>query len=135
MIQSLGGNTLPNAYQIAIRAKNNLIQAGQIAPRPAMPIFLVAPRLPLAEPLQVAPLAVIPAVPALPAPGTSQNALQIDASAQSNELQEIKGFLQNFGNEIVNIKKQQSQNYRPYQQPTQPGFQKNQGNRSVFLQN
>ena len=115
MIQSLGGNTLLDVYLIAIREKNNLIQAGQIAPRPAMPIFLVAPRLPLVEPLQVAPLAAIPAVPALPSPGTSQNALQTDPSAHSNELQDIKGLLQNFGNEIVNIKKQQSQNYRPYQ--------------------
>ena len=93
MIQSLGGNTLPNAYQRVIRAENNLIQAGQIALRPAIPIFSVAPRLPPAEPLQVAPLAVILVVLALPALGISQNALQVDASAQSNELREIKGLL------------------------------------------
>lgn len=39
MIQSMGGFTLPNAYDIAIRAENYLIQASRIAPRPPMPIF------------------------------------------------------------------------------------------------
>lgn len=39
MIQSMGGNTLPQAFDIAVRAENCLIQAGMIARRPPMPIF------------------------------------------------------------------------------------------------
>lgn len=41
MIQSMGGNTLPQAFDIVVRAKNCLIQTGMIARRPLMPIFLV----------------------------------------------------------------------------------------------
>lgn len=32
MIQSLGGNTLPQALDIAVQAKNNLINVGKLAP-------------------------------------------------------------------------------------------------------
>lgn len=39
MIQSLGGNTLLDAYNLAIRAKNNLINVRKLPPRPHMPIF------------------------------------------------------------------------------------------------
>lgn len=59
MIQTLGGNTLLAAYQLAIRAENNLIQAGQIAPRPPMPIFPMALVTQPTIPLQEVPLAMI----------------------------------------------------------------------------
>lgn len=39
MIQSMGGVSLPDAFEIAIRAENSLIQVGKLAPRPPMPIF------------------------------------------------------------------------------------------------
>ena len=38
-IQTMGGDTLPNAYEIGIKAKNILIQAGKLALRPPMPFF------------------------------------------------------------------------------------------------
>ena len=56
-------------------------------------------------PLQATPLAVIPAAPALPAPNTQPNLQNSALPAQSMDLQEIKGILQTFSNEIVNMKK------------------------------
>ena len=57
-------------------------------------------------PLQATPLAVIPAAPTLSTPNTQPNLQQRSAlPAQSTDLQEIKGILQTFGKEIVNIKK------------------------------
>ena len=40
MIQSMGGRTPPNAYETAAGAGNSFIQAGKLAPRPAMPLLL-----------------------------------------------------------------------------------------------
>lgn len=58
----MGANTLPNAFDIAIRAEKCLIQTGKIAPRPLMPIFPeIQPIVPLLEP----PLVVVPPLPAL----------------------------------------------------------------------
>ena len=60
MIQSMGGVSLPQAYDIAIGAENSLIQAGKIAPRPPMPIFLdIQPNMPLTIP-PFNPLLVVP---------------------------------------------------------------------------
>ena len=39
VLQTMGGTTLPGAYDMAIRAENTLIQGGKIAPRPPMPLF------------------------------------------------------------------------------------------------
>ncbi|XP_059066219.1 predicted GPI-anchored protein 58 [Cryptomeria japonica] len=39
MIQSLGGNTLPQAFDIAVQAKNNLIDIGKLSPHPIMLVF------------------------------------------------------------------------------------------------
>lgn len=39
MIQSLGGNTLSQEFDIAIQAENNLIDVGKLSPRPIMPVF------------------------------------------------------------------------------------------------
>jgi len=63
MIQSLGGNSLPNAYELAIRAENNLIQARKIAPRPPVPIF---PEIQASMPLPIPYFAPSPTVAALP---------------------------------------------------------------------
>ena len=47
----MGGVSLPQAYNIAIRAENSLIQAGKIALRPPMPIFPdIHPNMPLTIP-------------------------------------------------------------------------------------
>lgn len=40
VLQTMGGTTLPRAYDMAIRAENTLIQGGKIAPRLPMPLFL-----------------------------------------------------------------------------------------------
>ena len=37
MIQAMGGHTLLDAFDIAVRAENNLIQAGKLPLRPPMP--------------------------------------------------------------------------------------------------
>lgn len=39
MIQSLWGITLLGAYDLAIQAKNNFIDAGKLPPRPPMLVF------------------------------------------------------------------------------------------------
>ncbi|KAH9317847.1 hypothetical protein KI387_019616, partial [Taxus chinensis] len=48
---SMGGNTLPDAYDISIKAENNLIQAGKLAPRPSMPIW--ADLAPMPQPITI----------------------------------------------------------------------------------
>jgi hypothetical protein len=56
MIQSMGGVTLPTTYDLAIKAENNLIQVGNISPRPPMTIFLdIHPSMPIHIP-QITPL-------------------------------------------------------------------------------
>lgn len=40
MIQALGGNTLLQAFDLAVQAENNLIDARKLAPHPTMPVFL-----------------------------------------------------------------------------------------------
>ena len=39
----MGGDTLPNAYEIAKKEENILIQGGKLALRPPMPFFLDIP--------------------------------------------------------------------------------------------
>lgn len=39
MIQSLGGNTLPQAFDIVVQSENNMIDVGKLAPRPIMLVF------------------------------------------------------------------------------------------------
>lgn len=39
-IQSLGGNTLPNAYELAMKSENDLIDARKLPPRHLMLVFL-----------------------------------------------------------------------------------------------
>jgi len=56
MIQSLGGQTLPEAYGYAVRAENNLIDAGKLPSRPPMPMFLeITLPLPQEAPNPIAP--------------------------------------------------------------------------------
>lgn len=62
MTLSMGGVSLPDAYEVAIREKNYLIQAGKIAPRPPMPIF---PEIQPSMPLQIPPFTPFPTVPML----------------------------------------------------------------------
>lgn len=84
MIQSMGGVSLPDAFEIAIRAKNSLIQAGKLAPRPPMPIF---PQIHANIPLQIPPFTPLPVV--VPTIDKQEGV----ASSSSNELQEIKILL------------------------------------------
>ena len=42
-LQTMGGVNLLDAYEIAIKAENVLIQGGRLAPRPPMPFILDIP--------------------------------------------------------------------------------------------
>lgn len=90
MIQSMGGVTLLADYDISIRAENNLMQDGKIAPRPPMPIF---PDIQPLMPLQVPPIAAILLVPALGFQNYVQNSVVVDPSKQLQMLQEM--FIKN----------------------------------------
>ena len=80
-IQTMGGDTLPNAYDIAIKVENILIQGGKLAPRPPMPFF---PDVPNHQ----------PAMDTLATTSTSQSlALVPQASTSSNRMDEIKEMM------------------------------------------
>lgn len=98
MTQSMDGNNLPGAYDLAIRAENSLIQARKIAPRPTMPIF------PELHPVPEAILSLT-SIPPLLAP--SQQAISPVVN-QSQDLDEIKKALHIVSNELVTLKKLQS---------------------------
>lgn len=71
-----------------------------------MPFF---PEIHPLMPLQTPPIATLPIFPTL----NYQKIVQPNVvPTQSQELQEIKGLLQNFGNKLVNIEKQQGQGFR-----------------------
>lgn len=70
-----------------------------------MPIYLVI-QPPI--PIQLPPLAVILDAPSLITHDTQPNNQENTSLTQSHEFQEIKSLLQTFGNEIVNLKNQQS---------------------------
>ena len=81
-IQTMRGDTLPNAYDIAIRVENILIQVGKLAPRPPMPFF---PDVPNHQ----------PAMAPLPTTSTSQSLILVpQASTSSNGIDEIKEMMQ-----------------------------------------
>ena len=81
-IQTMGGDTLPNAYEVAIRAENILIQGGKLAPRPPMPFF---PDIPNHQ-TTVAPI---------PTTSTSQALTPVSqTSTSSHGLDEIKELIQ-----------------------------------------
>lgn len=112
MIQFIGGLTLPVAYDIAIRTKNNLIQDGKLAPRPFMPIF---PEVQPFIPIQIPPIATIH-VPAL----DFQTAVQNNVVPANSDLQGLKDtqqqlindqqlmakLLQTVSNNLVSLKNQ-----------------------------
>ena len=62
VIQSMGGNSLPQSYETTVRVENCLIQARKIAPRPPMPIF---PNIHPNMPLIIPPFGTLPTIPAL----------------------------------------------------------------------
>ncbi|KAH9298487.1 hypothetical protein KI387_030169, partial [Taxus chinensis] len=78
MIQSMGGITLPDAYAIAIRDENFLIQASKLAPRPPMPLY---PDMGNPNPNQTPTIAPIPALR-----NQSSNEASNSSSSPSNEL-------------------------------------------------
>ncbi|KAH9304262.1 hypothetical protein KI387_008666, partial [Taxus chinensis] len=94
MIQSMGGTTLPAAYNLSIGAENHLIQAGKITPRPSMPLY---PELGGPDTSQAPTLAPIPTP-------RSQSSAEASTSSSntSKEFQEVvMKQLQNFGNELA----------------------------------
>ena len=51
-LQSMVGDIIPDAYEIAIRTENILIQGGKLAPRPPIPFFIdIANHRPLVAPI------------------------------------------------------------------------------------
>lgn len=138
MIQSMGGNTLPVAFDVAVRAENSLIQVGKIAPRPPMPIFAdLQPIIPIVPPVIV----VVPSFPTYNAQVVAQEHVvpshlqEIISSKEQNA--NLQKTLQNSSNELVNINKAQTQPpyqilfQAPYQASYQPNFQ---GQRRNFNQ-
>ena len=117
MIQSMGDCTLLGAFDIAIRAENSLIQAGKLPPRPPMPYFVeVQPIVPIV----MLPLAIVPLVPALPAFNMQVAAKEYAVTTPLRELKEqnlelkeksdsMMKTLHSYGNEIMNLKRQQGQ--------------------------
>ena len=114
MIQSMGGCTLPGAFDIAVRAENNLIQDGKLPPRPPMPYFA---EVQLIVPAVIQPLAVVPLAPALPAFNMHVVAEEYAVVAPIRELKEhnvelkeksdsMMRTLHSYGNEITNLKRQ-----------------------------
>ena len=80
-IQIMGGDTLADAYEVAIRAKNILIRGGELAPRPPMPFFLNK-------------LNHQPVVAPIPTSSTSQPlAISPQASTSLNGMDEIKEMM------------------------------------------
>jgi hypothetical protein len=79
----MGGNTLPVAYDLAIRVENTLIQAGKLAPRPPMPLF---PEIPTQ----------VPTVAPIPTTSTSQPLVVAPvASTLANETDKLETLMQN----------------------------------------
>ena len=77
----MGGDTLPNAYEIVISTRNILIQGGNLSPRPPMPFF---PNIPNHQPT-IAPI---------PTLSTSQPlSLAPQDSTYSNGIDEIKEMM------------------------------------------
>lgn len=103
MIQSMGGVSLSNAYEIAIKEENSLIQLRKITPRPPMPIFLdIQPNMPL----QIPSFVPFPVMPTLPTTTQTAGTQEFIVPISSQELQEIKSLLQTFGNKLVSLEKQ-----------------------------
>ena len=81
-LQTMGGNTLPMAYNLTIRAENMFIQSGELAPRLLMPLF---PYMPYHQPI-VAPI-----------PTTSSNLPLVSVpstSTFSNEMGKLESMMQ-----------------------------------------
>lgn len=100
MIQSKGGNTLPQAFDLVVSVEINLIDAGKLSPRPLMPIFpdlsnqvveLVVPSSSASQSMYVYP--------------DSQQASPPPPSSLAVEVRDTKNLLTSFSNEIVNPKK------------------------------
>lgn len=134
-IQTMGGDTLPNAYEIAIKAENILIQGGKLAPRPPMPFF---PDIPNHQPA-VAPIPTTSTSQALtPIPKASTSSSGIDElkemlqglvlntdkreksldkrlKDQERKLEDSVSMMQKMSNKVVALERQQAQGSRPPQ--------------------
>lgn len=124
MIQSLRGNTLLQAFELAVQAKNDLIDVGKLALRPLMSVFLEL----LSQALE----------PVMPNTSTPQSMymylrpLQAHSPPTSSlavEVSDMKNLLRNLSNEIINLERSQIS-------PARPPFQQNfQGNRPTYQKN
>lgn len=141
ILQTMGGTTLPGAYDMAIRVENTLIQGGKIAPRPQMPLFPEMPNhQPTIAPIPIASSNQLLVLPSPPSTSTSEmsslesmmqtlmQGLDKKLQEQNSEIKkslqeqssELKGQIQDqsvvvvkMGNELTNLKKQQAQNRPP----------------------
>lgn len=115
MIQSLRGNTLLQAFNLAVQAENNLIDVGKLAPYPTMPVF---PEMSTQVMEEVTPSTSTPqSMYSFPTPQTTIHSASLVA-----KVNDMKNLLRSFSNEIVNLKRAQVS-------PTKPPFKQNfQGN-------
>lgn len=122
MIQSLGGSTPLDAYELAIGAENNLIDARKLPLRPPMPIFQ--------ELTSQSPDPPSPSTSTPPSMYTYLNAQQAGTSTLAPEVNDMKNLLRTFSNEIINLKRQQApqkppfQNYKGRRPPCHPNWYK-----------
>lgn len=129
MIQSLGGNTLPQAFDLAISTENNLIDEGKLSPQPLMHVFpnlsnqpngLNIPEMAIAS--SSSPQSMYSYL------GPQQENLPPPSSLAA-EVSDMKNLLRSFFNEIVNLKRSQIPQTRP------PFRQNYQSNRLIYQQN
>lgn len=115
MIQSLGGNTLSQAFDIVLQAENNLIDAGKLAPRRIMPVFL-----------EISTQVVEETAPSTSAPQSMYSFPTLQFASLAVEVSDKKNLLRSFSNKIVNLKRAQVS-------PTKPPFQQDfQGNHPPY---
>ena len=89
----MGGATMLDAYETAIKAENLLIQGRRLAPRPPMPLF---PNLPSQQPI-VAPS---------PEFSSSQPLFSLKASTSSSKYGELKSMMQAVMKNVDKVKDQ-----------------------------
>lgn len=140
-LQTMRGDTLLDAYKIATREKNNLIQGGKLAPSPPIPLFL---DMPTHQPTMVPIPTTTASQPLVVAPSTSTSSNEIDkleammqviiqninkikdhnsnmdtkfhdhSSDMERRLQDHTAVVQKMNNKLVTLERQQAQGSRPF---------------------
>lgn len=108
MVTSIRGNTLPDAYEMAMHAENNLIDVGKLSPQPPILVFTKISDSYQEEANPSTPAAQLKLVS--PQPMNEYPTTQASTSGLSSlavDIIDIKDLTQTFANELVIIKRQQ----------------------------